>query len=205
VAAAAKWYEGAIAAYQPKGAASLAASYVNLANPGVNNAAPGVAPTWDAATGWIFNGSTQFLKTGIIGAESLTMIIRFLDASVSVNQELCGSTGAGVGSATRFRIVNNLNGQRAYYYGSAVTNRVTPSVTNGIMALAGNNGYFNGVPDGTPTGTWSGTGADNYIGASNFAGTTIGFSIVKVQAFGIWPSILTPAEVATVSAAMAAL
>lgn len=53
--AAAPWYlaGGAptpIAVYQPKGAASLAASYVNLANPGTYDAAADVpgygAPTW---------------------------------------------------------------------------------------------------------------------------------------------------------------
>jgi hypothetical protein len=55
----------AIAVYQPKGAADLAASYVNLANPGTYDAAPGTAPTFDAATGWTFNGSTQYLTTGV--------------------------------------------------------------------------------------------------------------------------------------------
>jgi hypothetical protein len=49
------WYvagQTCVAAYQPIGAPSLAASYVILANPGTYDAAPGVAPTFDAATGW---------------------------------------------------------------------------------------------------------------------------------------------------------
>ncbi len=47
-AAASTWWDnngaisGCVAAYQPKGAADLAASYVNLANSGTYNAAPGV-------------------------------------------------------------------------------------------------------------------------------------------------------------------
>lgn len=68
-AAAAGWWQVAgqtcAAAYQPIGAASLAASYVNLANPGTYNAAPGVAPTL-AAGGWSFDGLTQYLTTGIV-------------------------------------------------------------------------------------------------------------------------------------------
>src|SRR4030042_266315 len=53
-----------LAAYQPKGAASYAASKVNLANPGTYDAVDGVAfPTWAAATGWTFNGVAQYLTS----------------------------------------------------------------------------------------------------------------------------------------------
>ena len=54
---AARWYlaggisaSACVAAYQPKGSTSLAASYTNLNSPGTYNAAPGVAPTWAVAT-----------------------------------------------------------------------------------------------------------------------------------------------------------
>lgn len=40
-----------VAAYDAIGAASLADSYVNEANPGTFDAAPGVAPTWAYGTG----------------------------------------------------------------------------------------------------------------------------------------------------------
>jgi hypothetical protein len=59
----------AIAAYQSKASASLAASYSNLANPGTYNLTATVAPTWDTTSGWIFTG-TQFLKTGIQPSDS---------------------------------------------------------------------------------------------------------------------------------------
>jgi len=72
-----------VAAYQPKGAADIAASYVNLASPGTYNAAPGTAPTWDATSGWIFNGSTQYLTTGVIPTvfNTWTVIVRFSNVS----------------------------------------------------------------------------------------------------------------------------
>src|SRR5574338_141498 len=41
-----------VAAYQPKGAANLAESYINLANPGTYNASPAVSPGWSSLTGW---------------------------------------------------------------------------------------------------------------------------------------------------------
>lgn len=50
-----------IAAYQAKGAASQAASYVNLANPGTYNATPSVIPGWSSADGWQSPGA---LNTG---------------------------------------------------------------------------------------------------------------------------------------------
>ena len=53
------WQQGGvtscIAAYRARGAASLADSYVNKANPGVNDAsviAGKTAPVWSAANGW---------------------------------------------------------------------------------------------------------------------------------------------------------
>jgi hypothetical protein len=68
-----------IAAYQPKGAVSYAASKVNLANPGTYNATEGTAPAFDTAVGWTFNGTTMFLETGIVpdlSAQAWSVIVR---------------------------------------------------------------------------------------------------------------------------------
>ena len=58
-AAAADWWAVAgktcVAAYQPKGAADLAASYVNLANPGTYDAVPDSSFSFDVSIGWIFD------------------------------------------------------------------------------------------------------------------------------------------------------
>lgn len=92
-AAAVPWYlSGGIAAancivaYQPKGAASLAASYVNLANPGTYNAEPGSAPSFDTTIGWTFTTSTwlQANSSGTINfANDLSIIFRFTPTAVS--------------------------------------------------------------------------------------------------------------------------
>lgn len=50
-----------VAAYQPKGAASYAASKVNLANPGTYDIDSGADPDWDASYGWNFNGTSHYL------------------------------------------------------------------------------------------------------------------------------------------------
>lgn len=93
---AAKWYLAGgvtpIAAYQPKGSSSLAASYINLISPGTFDAAPGVAPTWDAVNGWTFNGSTQYLTTGIIPTtnQAYSMMVRFQNWSLVSGRVLAG-------------------------------------------------------------------------------------------------------------------
>jgi len=50
-----------IAAYQPKGAASYAASKVNLANPGTYDLTNGNDPSWSADNGWTFDGVNDHL------------------------------------------------------------------------------------------------------------------------------------------------
>ena len=67
-----------------KGAASLAASYINLANPGTYDAAPGTAPSFDTATGWTFAAaSSQYLTTGIVFGVNWTILVRVGSATQS--------------------------------------------------------------------------------------------------------------------------
>ena len=200
-----------VAAYQPKAAASLAASYVNLANPGTYDAAPGVAPTWASATGWAFNGSTQWLNTGVVPTlnGSWTMLIRYVYSSggnyptvagqrenVSTFPDLaiCVDNGAtGTSNQTVFR-------------NSHVTGfSTTPRLGSGVACIAGNKAYWNGSNIGTLTvGSATGTRAI-YIGAQNEVGSPSYKFPGTVQALAIYNATLTAGEVATVSAAMAAL
>ena len=82
-AAAAGWWTVAgktcVAAYQPIGAASLAASYSNLANPGTYDASPGTAPTFDAENGWTYSGEHNGMGIGspITGTGARTIIVRY--------------------------------------------------------------------------------------------------------------------------------
>lgn len=190
----------AIAVYQPKGAASLAASYSNLANPGTYNAAPGVAPTWAAATGWTF--AIAYLKTGINVAASWTAIVRFSDVA---------NGGALFGlykySATTggYAVFPNVSG-KVYYYNAAELS-VAPAATSGVVAIAGSTAYRNGASDGAITaGTFPGL-ADLYIGVIyNGGGIQSGTYVDgKIQALAIYNTTLTAPQVAAVSAAMGLL
>ena len=190
-----------VAVYQPIGAASLAASYVNLANPGTFDAAPGGAPTLGAA-GWTFNGSTQFLTTGIIPTndQQFSMITRFSGATIGINSTVAGMFN---NSIRQFRLLNASAGA-GVVYSNGTQNQSLPELAAGVLAIAGNQGYRNGMADVTVT-DWGGAATrDVYVAATN-SGVANQFLNGNIQAIAIYSSTLTAPQVAAVSAAMAAL
>lgn len=206
VSAAAPWYRAGgapapIAAYQPKGAASLAASYVNLANPGTYDAAPGTAPTHAAATGWTFGG-LQYLTTGVVPASGFSALCRFSNATGSSSHAPFGvSFSAG---NQRFYVRVREATYRRYAYGTSNL-LVAGSLTSGVVALAGNNAYLDGVSDGTVVSSWTNTAIPLTIGAENTGSTRQSWYWGYVFAFVAYTATLTAPQVAAVSAAMAAL
>lgn len=194
------WLEGgvapanAIAAYRAIGAADLAGSYINLANPGVFDAAPGVAPTWSAVDGWTFNGTTQYLTSGVTPATGWSMIVRF--ASVTGAGCAAGETG---GSNTRFYLFPQFGAD--HLYGYAGSDSLGLPLTVGTMAIAANDGYIDGHKDGLTTGTTIGAYAIA-IGALNSSGVIGNFMPGKVQAVAIYNTILNPTQVARIEWAM---
>jgi hypothetical protein len=189
-----------IAAYRPKGAASLAASYVNIVNPGTYNAAPGTAPTFAAATGWGFTG-TQFLNTGILSAANMTVLVRF---SGSTGNDRCifGSRNTTNGLYAVARL--NAELQHSYNYGP---NRVTVvgALAGGVVAIAGAKGYLNGAQETATLDNVIATPLVLYVGAANIDGVTSLHFVGNIQAVAIYSSVLTAAQVLAISTAMAAL
>lgn len=191
------WWEIAgktcVAAYQPKGAASLAASYINLANPGTYDAAPGTAPNWDVTSGW--SGSYKYLTTGIVPASGWTVLIRF--AGTANDGALFGIEGTN-----RWNIFPSFSGTAYFRAGGEAT---TTGVSSGVIGMAGQQGYHNGSTYGGAIGTGSiGTSA-LYLMALNNGGAqnhSIGWTF---QAVVIYANTLTAGEVATVSTAMSGL
>lgn len=189
-----------IAAYQPKGAADLAASYVNLANPGTYNAAPVVAPNFDSA-GWVFTG-TQWLTTGVNpnGTKKLySMFIRVSNIGDTLfSQALLGSYNNQQNSLMILIVENKYN----FYSSGGIANVGVASSAGGVIGISGANGYVNGIsvctiPDGVNL-------ASGVITIASTNGTRI-FKSGKVQAVAIYNTPLTAPQVAALTAAMAAL
>ncbi len=191
-------------AYQPKGAASLAASYINRNNPGTNNAAPGTAPTFATGTGWTFNGTTQYLTTGIVPASGYSLIVQFsgVDSSVSVGW----LAGAYNSSGNNRLSVGNPNGTGFIEYGSGKTINVnhSPAITSGSLAVAGQQGYYNGIADGGAIAAWNGTvtAGINIADLGGFGTAKLACTIIALAIYNI---TLSATQVGLIAAAMAAL
>lgn len=189
------------AAYQPKGAANLAASYLDLSGNG-NNAGVGVAPTWDAVNGWIFNGATQYLTTSFVpqNDQSQSVLIQFTNGTTNNGSIF----GVDDGVNRDFRIVPVGAGQVYYQNGNSVA--AAGNHTDGNLTVAGNQGYRDGLADGGAIGAWGGAAVNPcWIGCKNTGGSPTFYFACRVQALAIYDCALTVPQVAVVYAAMAAL
>jgi len=210
------WLSGGISAsdvagvWQPKGAASLAASYLRLdgdqgyanIDPAVvGGGLPGVAPGF-GANGWVFNG-TQYLNSGIVPAIGYSMLARFSNASGDTTA-VCGSTRTNAPIGRFYLRHRHIGTNRIYGYGDSVRN-ISGALTSGVMGLAGVNCYLDGVSDGTIVGSWTNNEYAIFFGASNNSNTVATNLIGNAEAITIYKTIISAAQVAAVSAAMAAL
>lgn len=189
----------AVAVYKPVGAASLATSYINLANPGTYNAAPGTAPTFAAATGWTFAAaSSQYLTTGITPTNNQTWsaIIRFSGAN---------NTGYPLGAMTVSPLIRfgfQRGATDVFFYNGDVLQSVG-AMTAGVIAVSGTAGYRDGVAVAGAIGAVAGTLPEIWIGGKN-GGSLTPYN-GSIQAVAIYNTTLTAPQVAAISAAMSQL
>lgn len=185
-----------IIAYQPKGAASLDASYSNLAKPGTYDAALGVAPTWSATDGWIFDGISQTLNIAYTSKNNHSFIIRFSEADNSSNSILCAKGSGDMHIKPRYSTSIYVQ----YQYSSNPM-RTEPGITNGILAIAGTKAYRNGVDEGV---TLDNVGSTGQHWIASLAGTS-SYKAVKIQALAIYDTVLSAAQISALNTAMGAL
>jgi len=188
-----------VAAYQAKGAASYAASKVNLANPGTYDATEGVAPSWDAATGWTGNGTTMYLDTGVALLGTYTALIRL------TNVKSGAMHGVAKWPRQTFFRPNNFVAQ-SFGWGNTSFNRGA-AATAGVFGLAGNQPYTDGAAAGDAGDGYFTPGAETFfiLAANSIEGTPFLFDSGDVAASVIYDNVLTADQMAAISAAMAAL
>lgn len=198
----------AIAVYQPIGAASLAASYTNLANPGTYTAAPGTAPTFAAATGWTFNGSTQYLTTGVVTSSAdWSLIIRFSEKSSTNQRALLGAVKTVPSIIRGIQISMDAAVSNTIFYANGGTAYVetAPRLSSGVLCVAGKSAYRNGTFDATIEAGANVPPLALYIGAANVNTLAVLHCNMQVQAIAIYNTTLSAAQVAAISSAMSAL
>jgi len=198
-----------LVAYQPKGAASLAASYTNRANPGTFDAIATLSlPTWDAVNGWTFDGLTQYLDSGLAGANTYSMIVRY-SGTIPSTSAVAGLT---IGIQVRLNIYPKYTNNNTYLRAGGSSTTVAPAgFATGNFAVTPAQGYWNGAIFGAALG-------DAYVGATaalialGAHRTILGAAPApgnywpgSIQALAVYNATLTGAQVAAVYAAMAAL
>ena len=154
-AAAADWWDllpNVWAAYQPKGAASLAASLVDLSGHGHDAISVGADPAWDAVNGWVFAPGAKYLNSGFVpqNDQSQSVLIQVTN-NVTTADFIFGSIDLVWVSG--FYIVSWPGPVMRYANGNGIiTGGASPAAGN--VGIAGNQGYLNGAPDGTALPAW---------------------------------------------------
>lgn len=185
----------AIVVYQPKGAASLAASYSNLANPGTYDAAPGVAPTL-TADGWTFDNTT-YLTTNFTAPGLTAWAIRFSNAAVDSSGGIFGDISA---LYTRLSLSPN-RGDGSFIWSNGSSATIPGAAISGGVVISAPSLYVNGNYVAFSSGfAWPASGALR-IGAVNSWGP----QACKIQALAIYNTTLTAPHVLAISTAMAAI
>jgi hypothetical protein len=194
-----------IAAYAPKGAASYAASKVNLANPGTYNATDGTNyPTWDTAVGWTFaKASVQYLAAGFSASlKPFTIIVALnFPHDIATNRVIFGGSGY---NCIEFGVVK-INEKLWFNKSGAVAiGTSTAGLSIGVLqvgaisysAVGAWKFYMNGTPENTGTNDQTFTARTGIIGAANGGGTE-NFDGV-MTAISYYDTVLTDAQVLAV-------
>lgn len=194
-----------VAAYAPKGAATLADSYKNVNNPGTNDAVPLTAPTL-TSDGWTFNGTSQYL--GVAGTDcragaSWSQIIRFSNAA-NRSSELGVLVGGSEVNARFYLRPNETSSSSRFGYGSsAASSRV---LTSGIMAQSAARCFIDGGFVANVAGSWANLSSGLTIGRRHIASSSDYYYYKgNVQAYAIYSAALTDAQIAAISTEMAKL
>jgi hypothetical protein len=191
-----------VAAYQPKGAASYAASKTDLS--GNSNTAieiDGNSPAWDSSYGWSFNNTNKRLSVGFaIDDLYWSFILRYSGYSID-DKWLCGNW-----TSEHMSGIRNRQGKHSwanYSYNNVDEFAITlENAAAGISAVAGRYGYWNGVNKVTSIPTDTVTGGNFYVGGRNYTNSYVD---AEIQAFAIYNSVLTQTQIEDLTTAMAAL
>lgn len=196
-----------VAAYQPILALDYATSKINLANPGVQDAGDvNGGCNWDAANGWSFaSGDVTGKVYGAVVNTGYTIITRFSNGIASNDGALWGISGTvGAYESYVFPKRTSSNVVRYSKHGTVVDK--APGTSSGIIAVAGTLAYRDGVDEGI---TLVNTMLNQNLGIGYRTQTTVANVQSQwtgsIQALAIYNTALTAAEIAALTAAMAAL
>jgi hypothetical protein len=189
-----------VRAYMVKGAANLAASYVDAT---LNqNAAPGTPPTWDATNGWKFAAaSSQYLTTDLVPTATTSILCRLSD--YTANDSAQSLFGAYHVAGTQFVFFPyQSSGKHQCRWGNYAT-AIAPVMGSGVLIVTPTGVWIDGTKYDNIAGTWGTMTRQLLIGAQMQAAPT-GFISAYIQEFWAY-NINVAAYVADLTAAAQAL
>ena len=193
--------------YQPVGAKDLASSYVNLINPGVNDAIPLVPPVFNKLTGWNFFG-TELIQVGQIVPFnfSWTCFIQFTDLVYTQSTGIFSASSDTINKRWGSYVIVAKSTRAISYNMGGVGGSTAPnslSKSNMNVCIAGGSIYLNGIKFFA-----EGTNFSEQTGKLRIGGWEYSYTAgapMKVRGVAVWEGILNSSEVASVVARMANL
>lgn len=187
-----------IAVWWAKGAASVAASQVNLVNPGTYDLTSGLAPVLEAS-GWV--GANRAWATGIVPALTYTIAVRVSGQNDAI-RTMAGCTSS---ASQNFYIRNSGSGNVNWQCGNNNV-YVACFAAAAVIVMAGKTTFYNGTQQTTIAAGGTDPTHEIYLMALNSGGSTSStMTQGHMQGAAVWNSTLTPAQAIAVSVAMAAL
>jgi len=197
------WWMDAIAAYQAIHVASYEASKINLANPGTYDLTEGVAPSWSSDSGWFRTATNQYLKTGVVVTNSSwSIFVRYANIIPIATKVYMAIGTYSVMIMPLYTVT-----QGYVRHGKFIESPVS-SKTSGVSGLSGRKYYHNGeLIRSLPESGGTYDPEDLYLFDQNYLNAPYGLNGVlwNISAVAIFNRTLSAGEVATLSAAMAAL
>lgn len=193
-----------IGAWQARDAASLADSYINLNDPGVNNlfASLCVEPDWTAETGWSFNGVDQCLRAAGEKLYPGYGIIVLFKNSTTDEPILGWEHPNGVGVYMR----NNTDQIEAKYFNTDLnyTGDLVGADVVAIGQVSGDNLYhlYHNAIEQENFEDADDTGQVVFLGAINEPGNGSEYGQVDILALAIYDVSLTDMQWRAVSSAL---
>ena len=210
VSAASTWWDlngtitSCVAAWQAKGAASYAASKVNLANGGTYDLAEigGGSVNWETGVGWSgFSSLSRCLDTGIANAITKTWSAIIRVTGVSTNSTVMMGCWSSGNDGIYFAYFTSTGWQFSFNHTSPVN---VASSGSGVLAIAGTDIFLNGTDVGNLTPRTYTVSRSPYIGAQHYTSATQ-FTNGSIQAAAFYNATLTSTQIGNLTTAMAAL
>lgn len=198
-AAAPSWWAGADTAYDAAGAVDYAASLLDLTGHG-NNATSPVSPGWANGTGWILNGTSQYVISPAILKSAGTIIVKYSATSTGA-RALFGANG-NVGGTYYLVYPQVLAGSIQVYFGNSAP-AVFSIGASVVLGLSARKIFVDGGFVATMAAATSSEAATAvYLGAFNNSGSAIQYLEGSISSVYIKDTVTSDADMATISAAM---